>query len=72
MLRSTARSKQALADGRFAPNADDLRLYRRIATMDADAPIPKLKPTPPDWAGAAAFADELGLGGLATKLAARA
>jgi hypothetical protein len=40
--------------------------------MDGDAPLPKLKPTPPDWARAAAFADELGLGGLSTKLAARA
>ena len=28
----------ALAAGRFAPIADDLRLYRRIATMDAAAP----------------------------------
>jgi hypothetical protein len=40
--------------------------------MDGDAPLPKLKPTPPDLARAAAFADELGLGGLSTKLAARA
>ena len=30
----------ALAAGRFAPIADDLRLYRRIATMDAGAPLP--------------------------------
>jgi hypothetical protein len=40
--------------------------------MDGDAPLPPLAPTPPDWARAAAYADELGLGGLATKLAARA
>ena len=39
---------------------------------DGDAPLPALKPTPPDWKGAAAYADGLGLGGLATKLAARA
>ena len=31
-----------LADGRFSTIADDLRLYRRIATMDAGAPLPAL------------------------------
>jgi DNA polymerase-1 len=30
----------ALAAGRFASQADDLRLYRRLATMDAAAPLP--------------------------------
>ena len=44
---------QALADGRFSQIADELRLYRDIATMDPDAPLPELGPTPPDWAGAA-------------------
>ena len=32
----------ALADGRFAGQAEELRLYLRIATMDASAPIPPL------------------------------
>ena len=50
----------------------DLLLYQHIATMDGDAPLPPLVPTPPDWARAAAHAEALGLGGLATKLAARA
>ena len=63
--------EQALADGRFPQIADELHLYRSIATMDADAPLPPLMPTPPDWARAAAHAGELGLNGLATKLAAR-
>ena len=67
--RSTARSTQALAAGRFSHDADDLRLYRDIATMDADAPLPKLEPTPPDWASAAEHARELGLGALAKRLA---
>ena len=31
-----------LADGRFSTIADDLRLYRQIATMDAGAPLPTL------------------------------
>ncbi len=60
--------EQALADGRFPQIADDLRLYRRIATMDTGAPLPELVPTPPDWAGAARRATELGLGNLAGRL----
>jgi DNA polymerase-1 len=72
VLKQHGSLAQALADGRFPQLAEELLLYQRIATMDGDAPLPKLKPTPPNWAGAAAFADELGLGGLATKLAARA
>ena len=31
-----------LADGRFSAQADELRLYRRIAAMDAEAPLPEL------------------------------
>jgi DNA polymerase-1 len=58
----------ALAAGRFATVADDLRLYRRIATMDAGAPLPGLGETPPDWARAEAKARELGLNGLAKRI----
>src|SRR5207253_7412756 len=32
----------ALADGRFAAEAENLRLYRRLATMDATAAIPEI------------------------------
>ena len=62
----------ALAAGRFPEIADDLRLYRRIATMDPGAPLPKLGLTRPDWAGAAAHAETLGLGALSRRLAERA
>jgi DNA polymerase I len=72
VLRHHGSLEQALADGRFPTIADDLRLYLRIATMDADAPLPKLGPTPPDWAGAARHAAELGLGNLAGRLEERA
>jgi DNA polymerase I len=72
VLRQHGSLEQALADGRFPTIADDLRLYRRIATMDPDAPLPKLGPTPPDWAGAARYAAELGLGNLAGRLEERA
>jgi len=56
-----------LAEGRFAAEADALRLYRRIATMDRDAPIPQLPDVVPDWAAAATFADDLGLPGVARR-----
>jgi 5'-3' exonuclease len=72
VLRQHGSLAQALADGRFPQIADDLLLYREIATMDTKAPLPKLGPTPPDWARAAAHARELGLGTLATRLTERA
>jgi DNA polymerase-1 len=56
-----------LADGRFGAEAEALRLYRRIATMDSSAPLPALPDVDPDWAGAAAFATELGLQGVARR-----
>jgi DNA polymerase-1 len=62
----------ALADGRFAAQADELRLYRRIATMNAAAPLPRLDDQTPRWAAAAALAREWGLGQLAGRLAALA
>jgi len=60
----------ALADGRFAAEAEDLRLFRRIATMDASAPLPPLAETSPVWAEASSFLDRLGLGGVAGRVAA--
>ena len=41
--------EQALADGRFAEQAEALRLYKRIATMDAAAPLPALDDQTPTW-----------------------
>jgi DNA polymerase-1 len=70
VLKQHGSLEQALADGRFPQDADNLRLYLRIATMDAAAPLPKLGPTPPDWAGAAKHAADLGLGNLAGRLEA--
>jgi DNA polymerase I len=60
----------ALAEGRFAAEADALRLYRHVATMDAEAPLPPLDDQEPTWACAAALADEWGLGRLAGRLEA--
>ena len=68
VLKQHGSLAQALADGRFPQIAADLLLYRDIATMDVDAPLPKLAATPPDWKRAAAHASELGLGNLAGRL----
>jgi DNA polymerase-1 len=72
VLKQHGSLAQALADGRFPQIADDLLLYRDIATMDPEAPLPKLGPTPPDWKRAAAHADDLGLNNLAKRLLERA
>ena len=58
----------ALADGRFAAEAEDLRLFRRIATMDASAPLPPLAATSPVWAEASSFLERLGLDGVAERV----
>jgi DNA polymerase-1 len=62
--------EEALADGRFSRQADELRLYRRIATLDTSAPLPSLTDQAPRWAAASALADEWGMGALAGRLAA--
>jgi DNA polymerase-1 len=62
-------SLDALLDaGRFAAEADALRLYRRIATLDRAAPLPPLPDVVPDWLAAAGYVRELGLAGLASRV----
>ena len=57
-----------LDDGRFSQEADALRLYRSIATLDPSAPIPAIPDRQPDWRAGAAAAAALGLGRLAGRL----
>ncbi len=57
-----------LADGRFPEQADKLRLYRRLATMDASAPLPPISAKPPTWAKAAKLARQWELNALAERL----
>lgn len=71
ILRQYGSLAAALKAGRFAAEADKLRLYRQIAQMDAKAPLPRLAAQKPDWSRAAAAASELGLGGLAGRLELR-
>jgi len=62
----------ALAAGRFSAEKEDLLLYRRIATMDASAPLPSLTDQTPRWAEASTTAESWGLGNLAGRLEALA
>jgi len=60
--------EEALAAGRFAAEADALRLYKRVATMDRTAPLPPLEDQQPTWSRAAALAGQWGLRRLAERL----
>ena len=69
VLRAHGSLEDALAAGRFSAEAEDLRLYRRIATVDASAPLPPLDDQIPTWAEASTLAREWGLNALADRLA---
>ena len=68
LLRTYGSLEKALGAGRFPTQAADLRLYRRLATMDATAPLPALKDQTPTWSRASALAHALGLNQLAERL----
>jgi DNA polymerase I len=68
LLRRYATLENALEDGRYAAQADDLRLYKRIATMDASAPLPSLCDQTPTWGKAVALARDWDLQRLAGRL----
>jgi len=72
LLRKYGTLEKALADGRLTAQADDLRLYRSIATMDRSAPLPPLEDQTPSWDKAAALAREWELARLAERLEALA
>jgi DNA polymerase I len=72
ILREHGTLETVLAAGRFAAEAEDLRLYRRIAGMDASAPLPPLADQSPTWTEASTFVRGLGLNGLADRLASLA
>lgn len=68
ILRQHTTLEDALAAGRFAAEAEDLRLYRRIATLDASAPLPPLEDQKPTWAEASSLTRDWGLNQLADRL----
>ena len=61
-----------LQEGRFEAQAEELRTYRRMATLDASAPLPPLEDQSPNWAEASSFVRDLGLNALADRVAALA
>jgi len=72
IIREHGSLDAALAAGRFSAEREDLLLYRRIATMDASAPLPSLTDQTPRWAEASTTAESWGLGNLAGRLGALA
>ena len=62
----------ALDAGRFPQQREELLLYRRIATLDASAPLPPLKDQSPTWAEASSLFRSWGMNQMAVRLAARA
>jgi DNA polymerase-1 len=72
VLRQHGTLEAALEAGRFASEAEDLRLFRRIATVDASAPLPPLTDQTPTWSEASSLLRDWGIGRLADRLAALA
>jgi DNA polymerase-1 len=68
LLRKYGSLENALRDGRFAAQAEQLRLYRQIAAMDETAPLPRLSTHGFCWAEASALARTWGLNQLAERL----
>jgi DNA polymerase-1 len=68
LLRRYGTLEQAIADGRFIEQADQLQLYKKLATMDATAPLPSLDDQTPMWKTGAALARRWELARLADRL----
>ena len=72
LLRQYGTLEDALAAGRFAAQGEELRLYRRIASLDASAPLPPLEDQIPAWAEASSLLRGWGMNAVADRVAARA
>ena len=68
IVRKHGTLENALKAGLFPSQAEDLRLFRKIATMDSKAPLPKIPDQIPTWSTAAALARDWQLGALAKRL----
>lgn len=67
-LRKYGSLEGALKDRCYPAMADNLRLYRSIATMDKTSPLPPLRDQKPTWQKAADFARQWELNRLADRL----
>jgi DNA polymerase I len=72
ILKQHGSLEAALDAGRFPNQREELELYRRIATLDASAPLPPLKDQSPTWAEASSLLRSWGMNQVADRLAARA
>jgi len=68
LLRRYGTLEHAIAEGRFVEQADQLRLFKKLAAMDATAPLPPLDDQAPTWKNAAALARNWDLARLADRL----
>jgi DNA polymerase-1 len=68
LLRRYGTLEQALGDARLAGQAEELKLYKKIATMDSTAPLPALNDQTPDCVRAASLARDWELNALARRL----
>jgi DNA polymerase-1 len=72
LLRRYGSLEKILAKRLFPIQADQLRMFRSIATMDPSAPLPRLPNQKPTWAKAAALAQRWKLRALGDRLLALA
>jgi exodeoxyribonuclease-3 len=68
LLRQYGSLAAILKAGRFAKQAESLRLFRSIATMNRKAPLPRFGDQKPTWGRAAALARTWELRQLSTRL----
>jgi exodeoxyribonuclease-3 len=68
LLQRYGSLEMALKAGRFSAYAEDLRLFRQIATMDRKAPLPSLASQKPTWHKAAELTRKWELNQLARRL----
>jgi len=72
LLRRYGSLEALLAAGRYSAHAEQLRLFRSIATMNPKAPLPPLRDQKATWKEAAALARTWRLGKLAERIEALA
>jgi exodeoxyribonuclease III len=70
LLQRYGSLEAALAAGRFSALAERLRLFRSLATMNRNAPLPSLRTQKPTWHKAAALARRWELNQIANRLEA--
>jgi exodeoxyribonuclease III len=68
LLQRYGSLEAALAAGRFPAQAENLRLYQSIATMNKKSPLPSLRSQKPTWGKAATLARRWQLNKLAGRL----